>query len=459
MYTSQTMSGKKSIYDTMVWILLIWCVFQDFFLSIFLKFTGSVMLTKLMFFGKDILFVGLFFVALFNKKIPHKLVKWFFIYYAIVIIHTVITIGFSHNKYDFTSILSSVRGLILLPTLTLIGFSIKDKQDFMKKIKKYYAFLIVIALIGLIEFFADIFVGTKSFWMDFLNLEDFYVSIKGQSAGLENGTPGNWYTDIGQGYRTQKRFISVWAAPLTAGFVMLIPCMYYTLKFFKEKKYFKRYISKAVFIDLSGFVLCAMALVLTFTRQTLLPYLVIAFVAFIIYRKENKHELIVGSMVFIAGIFVLMFDAIWDYIYNGSTMVHIMRIEESLAQIKFFGSGIASFGTRFAGSIATESQYITLIGQLGVLALIPYMILLLYPIVYCKRNLRYLEDDEKLIVCSICFSGLAYVLAGVVSETVAAFTSIAQYYVFIGFAWGYCRKNGVYKNEDKDYSDVPTTIP
>lgn len=449
-----------NVYDALVWFLLIWCVFQDFFLCIFLRFTGMTVIAKLMFFSKDIILVGLFVSALYHLRINVRILIWYLIYFAWIGISAVVSLEKAGGDLGFTSFLSAIRGLILLPTLTLVGYSIRDKKRFIKNIQKYYLFLVVIAAIGILEFVLDIVVGTKSFWMDFLRLDDFYQSIKGASAGLENGTPGNWYTDIGRGYRTQKRLISIWAAPLTAGYIILLPCLFYALSFFRDFKFIRRKFSRYYIKTFCGFFICAVALALTFTRQVLLPALVIIYLSFLYYQKKNRKALVIGSIVFTCVAGLMTVESIMTYIYNGSTMVHIMRMEEAICQMSILGSGIGSYGTRFAGAIATESQYLTLMGQLGIFSIIPYLVILVYPIVSCKRKVKRIGNKERIVICSLCFSGICVVFAGLLSETVAAFTSMAQYYVLIGFAWGYCKKFGTEKKNGRNKSncDVPSTI-
>lgn len=429
----------KNLYDGLVCFLLVWCVLQDFFLCIVLRITGLTLVVKLLFYSKDIILLVLFLSSIFRKRIPAKFIACCLFYFALVGIHTFV--GMDNTSLEITSFFSSIRGLILLPTLTLVGYSIHDKDRFRSFIKRYYWFLVIVAFIGIIEFVADITVGTKHFWMDSLKLDDFYISIKGASAGLEDGTPGNWYTDIGAGYRTQKRLISVWAAPLTAGFVLLMPSMYYAIAFFKRSKIFSSKISKSKFKLFWRFSLSTLALLLTFTRQTLLLYLVFAFFIFIHFRRKNKKVIIIGAFVFAIFMGVTLSETIINYLYNGSTKVHILRLQEAICHMNLLGRGIGSFGTRFAGAIATESFYLTMIGQLGIVSLIPYLIMLISPIIYCLKKVKKMNEEEKEIVYSICFCGMIYAVAGLVSETVSAFTSIAQYYVLIGYIWGYCKEN------------------
>lgn len=457
MFNSKKLKGK-SLYDKLVCLLLVWCVLQDFVLCVMLRLTGATSFVKLFFYSKDVILLALFLAAILRKKIPSRFAVCCLSYFGIIAIQAFV--GMNYCSIEFTSMLSAIRGLVLLPMLTLVGYAIHDKIVFTSFIKKYYSFLTIIALIGLIEFVADIVFGTKTFWMDYLRLDDYYISIKGASAGLENGTPGNWYTDIGAGYRTQKRLISIWAAPLTAGFVLLMPCMYYTLLFFKRKKWLSLNISKRGLYPFGGFVLTAIALVLTFTRQTLLLYIVFAFFIFAHYREKNKQIIVIGAFAITLVLALILSESIMNYMFNGSTMVHILRLQEAISKMSVFGKGIGSFGTRFAGAIATESQYLTLVGQLGIIPLGLYLIMFIYPVVYVIKRAHKMGGELKLIMYSICFCGIIYAIAGLVSETVAAFTSIAQYYVLTGYVWGYCKQNERYitENENENYSNVSSAV-
>ncbi len=451
----------SSLYDTLVWVLLIWCVLQDFVLAALLQVFGAVGLVKMLFISKDVMLLLLFVFAAIRVKIPRIMAACLAIYCCLVFVQTGATIVSHSGAYSVTSILSSIRGLILLPTLTIVGMAVKNKVVFFDNTKKYYRFLVVIALFGLIEFAADFVFGTKDFWMDTLKLNDYYTVIKGQPALIENGTPGNWYTDIGGGYRTQKRLISIWAAPLTAGFVLLPPSLYYMMRLFSKRKQQPTLLNKSHILCTEKAVVCGIALVLTFTRQTILPYLLLLFSSFIYYNKKNRAILIVCSCLIILIVCSALTGTIIDYLYNGSTKVHIMQISQALSQISVFGSGVASFGTRFSGSIGTESQYITIIGQLGVIGLPLYMFLLLYPIMRCRKWIHRLDKETRVLLSSICFSGITYALAGIVSETVAAFTSIAQYYVLIGVSWGICmdHKKEILKFENTYYCNVSSPVP
>lgn len=448
---------KKITYDTLVKLLIVWCVFQEIVLSLILKVTEMVIIVKMLFFGKDILMLTLFIWAMFRTKMSQEYLCIFTIYYLIVITQTIIGIHV-HSNQGITTVLSSSRGLILLPTLTFIGYSIQNKRVFFEWIKKYYKFLMLLAIFGLLEYYVDILVGTASFWMDFIGIGRFHSIIKGQPDLLFNGVPWNWHTSGRDGTLTQNRFIGVWAAPLTAGFIMIMPCLYYTMYCFKNHCFCWKKITKNRIQSIFVFITYILSLYLTYTRQIILPYFGLTLCCWIYYRKKRKPILVFVILIFVLGIIALG-PKLVEYIYNGSTIVHINQIKNSLMHVKVWGNGVGSFGTRFSGMIATESQYITVLGQLGIIALLFYIFLTFYPILYCRRELRKINSKKKLLMVSICFSGLIYSFAGMVSETVAAFTSIAQYYIFIGVTWGYCNEyKRRIKNEYKSDCYVSTSI-
>ena len=168
----------KNLYDGLVCFLLVWCVLQDFFLCIVLRITGLTLVVKLLFYSKDIILLVLFLSSIFRKRIPAKFIACCLFYFALVGIHTFV--GMDNTSLEITSFFSSIRGLILLPTLTLVGYSIHDKDRFRSFIKRYYWFLVIVAFIGIIEFVADIIKTTSDVVSDFIGW------LSGGSTGAEN---------------------------------------------------------------------------------------------------------------------------------------------------------------------------------------------------------------------------------------------------------------------------------
>ena len=437
---------NNTIYDKLVWILLYWCLLQDFVLCFLYRITSQRLLIKVLFYSKDFITCFLFVDAIFRIKINKKIFIFSFVYLIIVAFYSLLSI--LKSEISIINLASSIRGIILLPILFIIGYSIKDKDEFFKSFSKYCNFLVILAIVGLVEFLFDKISGTKSFWIDFMQLDKYYKDIKGQPVILESGTPGNWYTDIGNGYRTQKRLISIFAAPLMAGFVFLIPCIYYGLKFRNKNCKYK---------DIIKLLVVSLATILTFTRQVIFPLLLFYFLVFI-YKERKNGILIISSMAIIALVFILKLDSIYSYIFNGSTYVHILRITESIKQLRFIGSGIGTFSTRFEGAIQTESQYLTLIGQIGLIPFIIYLYIFINPIYYCYKKIKLVDKSRIDCYISVLVTGITFLLAGTVSETVVAFTSSAYYYIFIGALYIYIQKEQKNYEENKNYSNVFTTI-
>lgn len=451
----------KLDYDTLIWILLIWCALQEVVLSFFFKVTGSEIITKILFYSKDLLMLVLFVLAFQNFKITRKLFGPMILYYIAVIGQIIVSL-IKNSDRNLLSFFSSARGLILLPTMIIIGCGVRNKEGFFERIKKYYKMLVFFALIGIIELIADNLIGTSSFWIGGLELDRFHSKIKGQPDIFFAGVPWNWHTDGRLGSMTKRRLIGLWGAPLTSAAVLLLPCMYYTIKWFKNMSFASLKVTKNVFDNFASFMFCGIALYLTVARQFILPYLVIVLLCFVFdsgKSSNNKVILLVGITFMTIIIGITFFNVIWKYIYNGSTLIHLLQIQETMQQVKFWGKGIGTFGTRFADAISTESQYITIMGQLGVIPSILYLTIFINPLIFCRKKVKNFDDEAKTIICSLCLCGIVYGLAGIVSETVGAFTSMAQYYIFLGFAVGYCiqKKNGGI-DSDKNNWHVSTTV-
>ena len=98
-----------------------------------------------------------------------------------------------------------------------------------------------------------------------------FTLIKGQPDLLFNGVPWNWKTSGADGQLTQIRYIGIWAAPLTSAFVLILPCIYYS--FYNIKQFISKHdiFNKYFFVT----VLFVVSLYLTYTRQILLPYILL----------------------------------------------------------------------------------------------------------------------------------------------------------------------------------------
>ena len=81
---SKSNSKRVNLYDNLVFCLLVWCIFQDFVLCIVLRLTDMVILTKMMFFSKDILMLALFAYGMIKNRLPKHFFLVSVVYYFII---------------------------------------------------------------------------------------------------------------------------------------------------------------------------------------------------------------------------------------------------------------------------------------------------------------------------------------------------------------------------------------
>lgn len=440
------MHGKKvDLFDSLIWILLVWIVFQDFFLGIFYRVTGHAFLTNLMFYSKDVLMVLLFAWAFIrNAFINRKIILWEVLFMCIFFFAA--ANGMRQGDIGLKSILASMRGILLLPVFVFVGYAIGDKTKFRKHfMERYMPFLVFVALFGIADYVLDITIGTKSFWTDFVGLGQYMADIKGQVARLVLGLPGNFYTYKNGAYFAQKRLVSFWGGPLTSAYALAIPCIYYFVTIMNTKNRFYGYIKVNRLTKFLGFGVCAIAIALSHTRAMLL--LVGMFLVIYYFVKTKKFEYIAYAAPFVILIVIMFSSKIWGYLYNGSTIGHINGIANSIIHLSFLGDGIGSFGVNSAQG--TESTYITMMGQMGVVGVILYAMGFLIPIYYCSRKFKKEKMDRLTTVIILC--SLVYAVSGVISEQLTAYTTIAPYYILVGCEIGYLLR---YEKDEVKYGGL-----
>lgn len=435
---------RSKLYEILIIFLLYLTVFQDIGLGILYNFTGQQGLVKVLFFTKDILMVLLFIWALFKRKYPIKLFLFFVIYFGILIFQSVVAIN---KGVPIFNVLSSIRGWLLMPCLITIGFAISNRKFFYRHFRRFIGpFMIVVAIFGLIDFVLDSYVtSTLPFWNDVVGLGKFMEDIKGQDTLF--GLPGNFYGQYGGEFFSQKRLVSFWGGPLTSGYVFSIPVLYYFYKALNPKgdKWNKKY--------LLCFLIVALALVCTFTRTIILTVAVMIVVVLVIKGRKRERRIVffIAPLVLAYGIF--SFNKILDYIYDGSLIEHINQFTTSFSQITLFGEGMATFGVH--SSIGTESVYITSIGQNGLIFLILYVFGNIYPLYLITKPKKRVR--RNIMFSAVFCVGVIMVISGFVSEQLIAYTSIAPYYVILGFLAKHsarlCKKKAPKKKKDEAVSE------
>lgn len=431
------LSTKKNKYDFLVVFLLYWTALQDILLGIFLNVTGSISMTNILFYLKDILMVTLFIYTIFKNKFPLKLVLPIFVFFLLIILYSSISII---NGISMFKVLASIRGWLLLPFFLIIGFGIKNKKKFAKKIVKFIcSFLLFAAVFGIIDYIIDsFFFSTIPFWTKLIGLGNFHSIIKQQGDGLINGLPGNFYGQYGGDFFSQKRLVGIWGGPLTAAYVLTIPCITFLLFSFVEMNKRKRI---EYFVK---FIIVYIAIILTYTRAIIIP-LTIIIIGICLFKSQRIRVL---SLLLIPTLFIIIaskWNIVTKFLYDGSTIEHINQFTSSISQLSIFGKGIATFGVRT--SVGTESAYISIVGQMGLIALLIYLYLFIYPFRKVKitrsinkssNNCVSIKSNIFVDVMPLLLINMSaiYLITGLISEQLIAYTSICPFYILLGYSIG-----------------------
>lgn len=414
--------NRTNIYEMTTFVFLVWFVLQDFILSIIYGITGSLLLTNLIFYSKDVFLVLFFIVALFKVKLPLKWICWTILYLLLVMCY--IFVGYNAGVELF-KLFSSTRLFLYLPCLVTIGFATGISKRTPRLVNNYMKFLVFVAIVGIVEVILDKFIGTKKFWTDIVNLTAFLSDVKKQGNLLYQGLPANFYGAYGGEFFSQKRLVSFFANPLTAGYVLILPYLYYLVKFVKFSDKNNMHIRTRYLINT---VIMFIAIILTFTRGIILPMLVLT-VIYIFKEKKNLRFVIVFSIILIGIIAIILYrDKIISYIFDSSTYEHVKQLTNSILKIRFLGYGVGTFGV--LGFINTESTYVTIMGQLGVIGLLMY----LYGVYWTLKGLYRCSKkiETKKISIALGLVSVIYYFTGIISEQLLAYTSIAPYYILVG---------------------------
>ncbi len=409
--------GKnKNLFYILIIFLLYFIVVQDFALSLIYKISGSSTFVKLLIYSKEIIFIMLFAYVVLFVRLPQKLLLAVLLFFVCVMFSGIIALV---NGKGVMNIVENIRGVVLLPGFICIGYGIKDDARIINHItKKYMPFLVVCACIGIVEYFLDKTIGTKNFWRNTVGITEFYTDIKGQAHRLVQGFPGNFYGQYGDEFFSVKRLVGIWMGPLTAGYALFIPSLYYFILIFFKNKYRLKY-----FIAL---FLILFAIYLTHTRAIIVVFLFSALAFFVL--NPTRRNLAILSVIAIFGLIFAVFN--WDkivaFIFDGSTIGHITSILDSLdtIEISVFGEGFGRYGV--SGDVGTENIYLTLIGNMGLMGLSLYVFIAAYS-VYKVYKVK--DGIWRRIALYVA---LGYFITGFVSEQLIAYTSIMPFYLLLG---------------------------
>lgn len=416
---------ESSLYLKCVKFLLVWCILQDFVLSTLYNLTGSILLTDVFFYTKDILLILLFLSSIKRMNFRSKLGKLIVAYFAVVIIALLLGLI---NGGSVTNIAQNTRGVILLPCFICIGHGIKNakREEFDEFIKtKYLTWILISVCFGLIDYFLDITIGTKYFWRNIIGITSFLTDIKHQANRLLFDLPGNFY-GYGEGgsYFSRKRLVGFWGSPLTCAYALLLPAFFYLLKVFYNRN---KHIDKSKTKDFLICVLYITGIFLSYTRAIIIVLIIIFAAYTFIYANRNVPLFLLVISTFLVCLFAVDYSTIRGILYDGSTIGHINGIIGGLTKIEpsLFGHGINYAGVEGTG-VGTESTYLTLLGNIGIVGLILFIIIFIYSLKAISRN------STDIITKAVMLTGIGLMVTGVVSEQLLAYTTIAPFFIMLG---------------------------
>lgn len=418
-----TRRADGSLYDAVVFAFLYWFALQDFALALFYHVTGLRFATEILFYSKDLFLVGFFAISLFKEKIPVGWIGWLAAWFFVLTVY--FFVGYVRGNGLF-SLAGMTRNLLCLPCLATIGYGVTREGE--RSVARYMTFLVVCGAFGLADMALDALVGTKDFWRDTVGLTDFLADIKRQSGlFLYEGLPGNFYGDYGGGFFTQKRLVGVFANPLTSAYVLVVPYFYYLLRACgsTRKKGERRRASIAC-------CLLFFMIALTFTRAIILPAVLFTLVILFVKFPKCRIPLAATATAAVALGTLVFYREIAVYLFGGSTGAHYDALVRSFSSFDLFGQGIGSYG--IYGEIATESSYFNVLGQLGIVGLVLYLIgnglLIRAAFRKWKQGVRPILSETVLVLSAV------YFITGFVSEQLFAYTSIAPFYLLAGMLMG-----------------------
>ena len=421
---------KSKLYLKSIEFIFIWCILQDFVLSILYNFINNPTLINILFYSKDALFAALFLESL-NRINLHKFYGKLLVSYLVVVIIAIFIALIRGGS--FANIAQNARSAVLLPCFVNIGYPIADSRNkefdtFVKT--NYMRWIFASVIFGLLDYTLDKFVGTKDIWRTVIGFTNFMTDIKHQSERLVYGLPGNFYGYSSAGFFSRKRLVGFWGNPLTSGYSLLIPGFYYLLSLLNIK------VHKINTRAIKAFLSCVLIISGVFLSYTRVVIVLLIFI-FSIYVFLNARRYMPALLTITVGLLTFLFFIgylpIMRFLYDGSTIGHINGLNGAIDNIKFslFGHGINYAGIEGASGIGTESTYMTLLGNVGVVGLTLFMSLLLYLLRCIQRAFKYSSNMTK----AVFLSGLGLMITGLISEQLLAYTTIAPFYILLGYEY------------------------
>ena len=419
---------KNSIYPILYIILFL--PTYSFFQIIIYDISNQVFLVELIKYSKDFTIFSILFIYLFGRKNPLLNIKWKITNLDILFLLFTLTvfcfIVFQIGESNFTERIIYGKNLLLISSVYFIGRNINYSLLDLNYINKILVLLTIIAcFVSIFEFL------TNTHLHSLINYSSYYLDLYSIDP---TGNYGLSWTFERPG--PIKRYGSFFADPLEFSSFLLLGFSIGIYKIFKSnilvnKLYHCLFISIVIFgfylsysrsAILGGFLLLFFSLFLMNKFRLFINLFLLTFLlAFLIYYNsslETKY-FIIDSITF----------------QNSSSLGHLFNWIQGILSIydNPFGTGLGTSGNSISVdneiAIGGENQFIIIGVQMGIVALINYVGLIIYSI-YNSYKLYNLEKDKSLkylpfIVCCLKFSLILPLL-----------TSNAEIYTFISlFGW------------------------
>lgn len=417
------MKRELTLYDNTILFLMYWVIFQDILLPLVYKYTGMVSVASVLFYLKDLLMIGLFVAAVFSRRIDRRLMSLSLLYLAGFVVTFVITM---FRDVPLMNALQSGRGMLLMPVFFCIGSAVSDKEAFRETVvRRYFPVLLASVLFGIADWALDKVIGTQEIWRSGVGLTRYLVDVKHQEPYMVQGLPGNFYGSYGNDFFSVKRLVGFWAGPLTAAYSLLLPMLFY---YFDVHEDLKPGIRVSRLPKLMALLLLVVGLYLTRTRAMLLLGILMIGLYSVIHFRKNMRITLLGVLGVIAVLSVMDYGALWRFLYDGSTVGHIISIVEAVENMKLslFGQGFAYVG--IYGSIGSENTYLSLLGNMGIWGLCLFVYLFARQILRCRVAAKRGNSFDQ----AVFYTGIAMAASGMISEQLTAFTTIAPVYILLG---------------------------
>ena len=392
----------------------------------------SDVVMKVLLIWKELVLLGMILYLLFFKKIrPMEFCYVDRLMLAYVLWSTLYLIlpeSFFPESGQFMGKLMSYRTAIVPIGLYFMGRGIPFTEENLRaSFRVIILVAMVVSAIGILQwlFLPD------SFWLR--SGISYFQSLKGHQ--FTEGVPANFYGMYGTPI---KRLVSTYADSLAFGFsnIFIIPLAVYCL-FSRDLKVLKNMPAGWAILFTIG-----IAQALNLTRAAILVNL-IEIGSILYYLKKQRVSLILLlTSLMTLGVFSPLLGKVFHYSRNfsdSSSLAHIKALETGLNMIMAhpmgFGLGYGGYvGRALNTEFASESLYFTIAVERGVAGVFIFCLAMTALVIFCIRNMKYLEDAPLLkgLSCVVIVSTVGYALASLTTEHWQAFVSSGIYWIFAG---------------------------